>query len=293
MTDIHTHTLAGCAPTPLASYLKALGVLRLLASAANSVKGDAADADARGWWAGERFHLKTRLDRDALVRFFLEDYAPSPIIAPWNAGSGFYYREGKTGEKDPTTGRMIKTGVRNAPTEATRRIDTIVESKSRRFRNLVEAIASARAAISEFNLLEAPDPKSGEKAALIARYRSLADEEAMVWVDAALAITGEQFDSAALLGSGGNDGNLDFSTAFQAAVLSVMHTDDGPPTAEAGAALDCALFDRAVTGARSAGVSQLAPGMIASANSGNGFAGAERGDSWSLVLMFEGALAHV
>jgi CRISPR-associated protein Csx17 len=228
MTDIHTHTLAGCAPTPLASYLKALGVLRLLASAANSVKGDAADADARGWWAGERFHLKTRLDRDALVRFFLEDYAPSPIIAPWNAGSGFYYREGKTGEKDPTTGRMIKTGVRNAPTEATRRIDTIVESKSRRFRNLVEAIASARAAISEFNLLEAPDPKSGEKAALIARYRSLADEEAMVWVDAALAITGEQFDSAALLGSGGNDGNLDFSTAFQAAVLSVMHTTMGP-----------------------------------------------------------------
>ena len=32
-------TLGGCAPTPLASYLKALGVLRLISSDANHVSG--------------------------------------------------------------------------------------------------------------------------------------------------------------------------------------------------------------------------------------------------------------
>ena len=51
--------LRGCAPTPLASYLKALGVLRLVSSPANHVSGAAADPHARGWWENECFHLRT------------------------------------------------------------------------------------------------------------------------------------------------------------------------------------------------------------------------------------------
>ena len=57
-------TLDGCSPTPLASYLKALGVLRLLSSAANNVSGEVADPGIRGWWEGERFHLRTTLGRE-------------------------------------------------------------------------------------------------------------------------------------------------------------------------------------------------------------------------------------
>ena len=86
-------TLDGCAPAPLVSYLKAIGVLRLLGSDANHVSGTAADAAVRGWWEAERFHLATRLGRDELMRFFLEEYAPSPVIAPWNGGSGFYAKD--------------------------------------------------------------------------------------------------------------------------------------------------------------------------------------------------------
>ena len=83
-------TLQGCSPTPLAAYLKALGVLRLLSSGANSVTGEPTDPHVRGWWEGERFHLQTALGRDDVLWFFLHDYAPSPVIAPWNGGSGFY-----------------------------------------------------------------------------------------------------------------------------------------------------------------------------------------------------------
>ena len=36
-------TFDGCVPTPLASYLKALGILRLISSDANHVSGRAAD----------------------------------------------------------------------------------------------------------------------------------------------------------------------------------------------------------------------------------------------------------
>ena len=55
MATIESMTLEGCAPTPLASYLKALGVLRLLSSDANHVGGQAADPRSRGWWEGEHF----------------------------------------------------------------------------------------------------------------------------------------------------------------------------------------------------------------------------------------------
>ena len=66
--------LEGCAPEPLMSYLKAVGVLRLVA--------EQADEDVRGCWCDGGFVLHTKLDEDALIRFFLERYRPTPIIAP-------------------------------------------------------------------------------------------------------------------------------------------------------------------------------------------------------------------
>ena len=56
------HRLDGCAPTPLAHYLKALGVLRLVA--------EQLDPEARGWWEGERFLLASHKDEDELLAFF-------------------------------------------------------------------------------------------------------------------------------------------------------------------------------------------------------------------------------
>ena len=66
------HDLDGCAPTPLAHYLKALGILRLVA--------EQADPQARGWWEGERFRLATQLGREELETFFLTRYEPTPIF---------------------------------------------------------------------------------------------------------------------------------------------------------------------------------------------------------------------
>jgi CRISPR-associated protein Csx17 len=77
-----TMTLNGCAPIPLAHYLKALGVLRLVA--------EQADPSAVGYWHNEHFRLRSALDREALLEFFLNRYQPTPIVAPWNGGSGFY-----------------------------------------------------------------------------------------------------------------------------------------------------------------------------------------------------------
>ncbi|MCA9627049.1 MAG: hypothetical protein KC766_05270, partial [Myxococcales bacterium] len=87
--SMFVHKLEGCRPQPLAGYLKALGVLRLVS--------EQADQGARGMWRDECFWLVTALDRDALWAFFLNQYAPTPLLAPWNGGSGFYPKDSRAG----------------------------------------------------------------------------------------------------------------------------------------------------------------------------------------------------
>jgi CRISPR-associated protein Csx17 len=77
----HRVILKGCTVEPMASYLKALAVLRLVS--------EQADPSARGWWGGNTFCLESRFDDQGLLNFFLDEYSPTPIIAPWNGGSGF------------------------------------------------------------------------------------------------------------------------------------------------------------------------------------------------------------
>ena len=82
MNRVHVHRLTGLKPEALATYLGALGVLRL-------VSGQK-DRSARGYWADEHFVLVTSLDWDGLLKFFCEEYRPTPILAPWNQEGGFF-----------------------------------------------------------------------------------------------------------------------------------------------------------------------------------------------------------
>ncbi len=86
---MYRHILQGCRPRPLASYLKAIGILRILA--------EQKDPQAKGCWDGETFVLTTELDSSAVEIFFCDDYAPTPIVAPWNGGSGFYLGDSTEG----------------------------------------------------------------------------------------------------------------------------------------------------------------------------------------------------
>ena len=74
--------LSACHPTPLASYLKALGIFRLVAEQLNP--------EVRGFWRDDMFVLSNGPSSEELEEFLLKDYSPSPIMAPWGARSGFY-----------------------------------------------------------------------------------------------------------------------------------------------------------------------------------------------------------
>ena len=264
--------LRGCAPTPLASYLKALGVLRLVSSPTNHVSGEAADPHARGWWENECFHLRTTLGRDALLGFFLHDYAPSPIIAPWNGGSGFYAGDNRDGFDPLATGQVAG-----------------------RFANISSAIRNAVRTVAHRKLAERPEGEA--KVGLVAALRAELADAALLWLDAVLALSGGGLAYPELLGTGGNDGRLDFTNNFARRLVSrakpagLFEASSGEPSKEAARLLEASLLAAPVLGLCSAKIGQFAPGAAGGPNATNGYSAASEVNSWDFVLMLEGAAA--
>ena len=269
MTSREPLSLGGCTPIPLAAYLKALGVLRLISSAENSDTGSAADPTARGWWADECFHLRTTLDRDGLVKFFLHRYAPTPIMAPWNGSSGFYPKDNKDG-----------FGPLNAAPVASR------------FDGIASGIQSASETLARLGLKEKPDATT--KIALIEALRGNLTDDALGWIDAALVLTGATAKYPQLLGTGANDGHFEFSNNFMRHLVSkngLFDAKSGAPAKDAESLLETSLFDIPSPSMISAAIGQFAPGPAGGPNATTGFERKGSVNPWDFVLMLEGSVA--
>lgn len=286
--------LPGCAPIPLAHYLKALGVLRLISE--NEEHGDLRSA---GCWERDAFVLHSKFDREELIQFFLQHYAPTPILAPWNGGSGFYFQEEKLKEKDPITGKRLKTGKRNQPTEATRIVESLAASNDARFQPYKDAITLTRKILSEFGFEAAPD--GAAKDDLLVELRNHWPDCAIQWLDCVLVLTGD-FQRArsrtgllpnytTLLGSGANDGNADFSSNFMQRLQEVLLDTENQTTHRSQQWLIASLFGMNMAGARiKALAGQYSPGTAGGPNALSGFKGEFSINPWDFVFLIEGAL---
>jgi CRISPR-associated protein Csx17 len=350
---LHLHHLKGCSPAPLAMYLKAIGILRLVA--------EQVDPDVRGWWQDEHFSLLIRLDQKELEQFFLEEYAPTPFLSPWNKGSGFYK------ESDP--------GLAPLENSAAPRFGTFREAV-RDARELLDAIGRADAAIRaikdrtkttkafqsdeqratlrnsdafkqtiaglreelkkpeltseardnlkkllaevEFIVSDADKPptkaeatrlKATEgykrllrvaekefkqmKASLLPNCRRLWRGLHARWMSAGIVLDENgvpQFPS--LLGTGGNDGNLDFTnnTMLRLGELFDLTSDDGGPRNGTAELLHEALWSSATNRLTTDAIGQFLPGGVGGANSSTGTGGDPSINPWDFVLMMEGAI---
>lgn len=250
---MHGIQLTGCRSTPLASYLKALGVLRLVS--------EQADHAARGFWAADAFVLRSTLDADALVAFFAERYCPTPIVAPWNGGSGFF-------PKDNTSG-----------------IDKIVADTSSRFESYRWVIAESRSALVRLGLVEKPEKDA--KASLISELRSTWPDVGLRWLDAAIVLSEAGPQYPPLLGTGGNDGRLDF-TNNQMQRLAELLTEGADGSF---GQLRSALFGEPVPGlSKGSAIGQFSPAAAGGPNTIAGFDRDALVNPWDYVLMLEGAL---
>lgn len=248
--------LPGCRPTPLAHYLKALGVFRLVVE-------QGADPEARAFWRGDTFVLQTALTREELSRFFLTTYRPSGIVAPWNGGSGFFPKDNKKGRK------------------------AIEASGEERFATLQAAIRAGEQALAALGLSDKPEKE--EKEALLHVCRNRFPDELLSWIESAYVLTGNGAKYPPLLGTGGNDGRLDFTNNFHQRIAEIFDLDGGRNPLDAAALLDEALFREAVAGLTGGAIGQFSPHSAGGANAGSGFEGATAMNPWDFVLMLEGA----
>ncbi len=252
--------LKGCRTEPLGSYLKALGVLRLV--------GEQADPEARGHWRGDTFVLITNLDRDALTEFFLDRYAPTPVVSPWNNGSGF------KAEKNPAAVAAL----------------SLIESST------TERLASYRGAISVGHAIYAEMVAgSWEKATTVKACRERLPDVALPWLDASVVLAPTKEVFPPMLGTGGNDGRFDFSVAFMGRVGDVLGIQDGrgaPDRDRSSEWLGAALFDSASSLIGEA-IGQFSPGAAGGPNSGPAKPAPSLVNPWDWVLLIEGSMVFV
>lgn len=295
MSALNDIPLAGCAPTPLASYLKALGVFRLVS--------EQADPAARGFWRNEAFVLSTTLTQGQLADFFLTHYAPTPLIDPWNGGSGFLKNDKAAGflkqfEQSPAP----RLASYQAGAKAARDLCDDL-NKAKQAEVVIKNEAKSLPAAQRDALRKDPGYKA-RLAEVQRKFRRL--KEAFIpecrlkwrgphleWLEAAVILDSDLSPRyPSLLGSGGNDGNLDFTDNFRQRFLDLFDIEkpESPPLANTAALLEHALQGAAVIGTDAYSIGQYMPGAAGGANSSSGLAGRANVNPWDFILFMEGAV---
>ncbi len=257
MAECHEIVLTGCRPTPLASYLKGLGVLRILSNFDPAIKAA---------WVGENLSLVSRKSAETLSHYLLDDYTPTPVLAPWNGGSGFYQKDNQTSL------RKIK------------------ESDIPRLSDFRLSLDIADRALDLEGLQREASPKNEDKTRLLNRLRGILPDNALEWLDASILLAGEKERFPPLLGTGGNDGRLDFTNNFMQRLLDLIDVESGKANPKSADLLDLALYAKPAPGLAKQAIGQFAPGQVGGPNATTGYETKGAINPWDFVLMIEGAL---
>lgn len=256
MSEVYTIALSGCTPVPLGGYLKSLGILRLVAQQA--------DPKVRGYWDGGTFNLQSSLRAEDLCLFFNEQYRPTPIIAPWNGGSGFYSSDNRTA------------------------VDEIVRASSHRLETYRETILNTRSLLERFDLYE--KPKDDAKMQLLIACRNELSDGVVEWIDAVAMLSRDDPKFPPLLGTGGNDGRLEFTNNFMKNVTQLIDVASGHPKPQSADWLQAALFATPTPGMVKSAIGQFSPGQAGGPNATTGFSAESLINPWDFVLTLEGAI---
>ena len=264
MTATFDLALEGIRPEPLGSYLKGLAVLRLVSAQK--------DPRATGYWRDDVFHLVSALDQEGLLRFFAEEYAPTPIVGPWGARSGFFPGSSEASAREA--------------------LNAIVESADARLGEFREVVLAVRRLLERKGLTE--KAKDEEKTELLSDLRNELPDSALPWLDAAYVL-GTRDERGQLsrafppiLGTGGNEGSQGYASTFMQALVEagVIGGKAREPTS--------ALFGLPEARLSSMASGQYMPGLAGGFNQGSGFVGgATPMSAWEMVLLFEGAATWV
>jgi len=270
MTETHDLVLEGCTPEPLMSYLKALGVLRLVS--------EQKDSQARAFWRNGAFVVRSDLfdhcigDEDrqaALAEFFLAEYSPTPIVAPWGARSGFY-RCSRSRRTDP------EKSARDA-------LQAICDSEDPRLAPFSQTVQFVHGLLRQLGVEE--KAKDEEKLSLLNECRARFPDALLPWLDATYVLTNDDRLFPPLLGTGGNEGSASYVSGFAQQIVACV-LDRGFDSALANS-----LFSEPGRGLYSDQTpGHFSPTSSGGANAGQGFERDCLTNPWDYILMTEGTL---
>ena len=270
MTQVHELELRECSPDPLMSYLKALGVFRLVS--------EQVDPDLRAWWNNDTFHLRSTLDRDGLTDFFLNEYRPTPIVSPWN--------------------NRYRTGVMKGDKSG---LDVISSSPDERFSDYRDAISVSKQLLVQEGFENRSIPtgqNSNEKKRILSKSRTLLSDNTVEWLDAVYVLTSERPSYPDITSNGGTLGTSasgDISINFVQNLvesLGLIKRRRRGSEKNASGWLSASLFgENHPALSKSAKGGQFNPGGMGGPNSIVGFEGGSLINPWDFVLMIEGVLA--
>jgi CRISPR-associated protein Csx17 len=301
--------LEGCTPTPLAGYLKALGVLRLLGE-------QKPDWAVRGAWQEDRFVLRSLVfsgdvqeDRQRLQAFFLDEYRPTPIVAPWNGRAGFLEGEDdeEGGESNRAGAQMVRAytdekvaerfeGFKNSlisigNIEILKELNS-VRAKWKELKREADAKKKAKIILTETEkgeLKRAEEKVKVLKANILQELRNQISTDSLAWFDAC-QILSEKPLYAPLLGSGGLDGSMDFGVNFMQRLAYLIDIASGYPTQMARQLMPASLFAEPVPSLVKVSIGQFSPGDAGGPNAGAGFDADSLVNPWDFIFTIEGSL---
>lgn len=253
-------SLAGLRADPVQSYLAALGVARGL--------GEQADPKAALAYHPSGFRLHTTLTFDEVVGFFTERWEPTPVVAPWNKGSGLR-PDGKAPAAKRALGRLQGS--------SDPRLDP--------FRAAVATATDVVASFPEGSKLEK------QKSEVLRRCRARLPDRALDWFDASVVLLGDDPVYPRLLGTGGNLGRMDLTANLYERLDDVIGLGEPADRSRSIGWLRDLLAGTSST-PRPSGKSpgQYQPGAVGGVNSVSDDRDKTSVNPWGYILALEGAL---
>lgn len=252
-------SLPGLRADPVQSYLAALGVARCVA--------EQADPAAALAYQPSGFALHTELDLEEVVAFFTDRWEPTPVVAPWNKGSG-----------------LRRDGSAASATDALNRLRS---GSDPRLEPLREAVSAATDVVDSF-----PDAKISEKQKpeLLRRCRARLPDRALDWFDASVVLVGDDPVYPRLLGTGGNLGRMDLSANLYERLDDVIGLAELADRSRSVGWLKDLLLGMDSTPRSRKTPGQYEPGAVGGVNSVSDERDAASVNPWGFVLALEGAL---
>ena len=270
--------LVSCNASTMASYLKSLGAFSTLAASR--------DSQMRASWDDScmTLHLDTDKDpvKEDIVDRIYHTYEPTPVVTPWNGGGGFMTGSDKAGKILRSVEKSDHGQLRTyaATIQKTREILSLLRYKGV---SLTDEKDSIRPEIKNL--------KGGEgkfvKVIILKACRNYLPDAAVSALDSMYALTTTKPGYNPLLGSGGNDGRLEFIDNFRQNLLRAL-VDSDEETSKKW--VEGSLFGNNEKMVNSA-IGQFDPGSMFGPNMTTlDDDGTSLINPWDYILMIEGAI---